>query len=100
MFAQHLEQFLLERSTRCREPQQSLATIAFADASLDQFAVDQFVEDAPERLLGDAEQAQQCADGKIRMPRDKVHRAVMRPTQTHFAETRLGRAGKRALCEV
>src|SRR3546814_9670618 len=48
---------------------------------LDIALLDQVVEHAAQRLLGDGEQAQQVLHRQVGLARDEIERAVMRPAQ-------------------
>ena len=54
--SENIEQFGLQRPTRCREPQQLLPPVKRSGTRLDQSARCQFSENPTERLLGNRQQ--------------------------------------------
>jgi hypothetical protein len=73
-----------------RQPKQALTSIGVTDPLCYETLFDQFAQHAAEGLLGNAQEAQQVADGQIRLPPDEVQAAMMCPAQAHGIELRIG----------
>src|SRR5690349_15162988 len=59
----------------------------------------ELAQDPTEALLRDAQNAEQLADGHVRMAPDKMHNPVMRPSETVLCKDRVGFGGKVAIRE-
>ena len=62
-------------------------------------ALDQGRQDPPERLLGDAEDAEQLAHRNAGAAADEVQHAVVRPAHAELRQDRVGAGGEVAVAE-
>ena len=79
--------------------QQPLAAVLRAAMLDDEALPDQLPEHPVEALLGDAQDAEQVADGHLRMAPDEVDHPVMRPAKAELRKDRVGLGGEIAIGE-
>gem|GEM_PF-4397870 len=77
-----------------------MPTIALALARFDQAALGEVVQNPPERLFGDAQQADQSRNAEVGTTRNEVERALVSPPETMLLQDRVHRTGKRGVTEL
>ena len=77
-----------------------MPSIDRAGAVFNQAAFGKVVKDTTKRLLGDGQQAEQVAHGQVRLTRNEIERAMMRPAKALRCKLLIKRARQMAVTEI
>jgi len=89
----------LEFPSLRRQVEETLAPILCTRPLDDEFLPDQLTENTAQALLGDAQNAEQLADGHLGVPSNEVDDTMVGTTKTIFCQDRIGLCGEITISE-